>query len=104
MAEDTESTWWYELRVNFYIENEAGEYELDDTLSIPRKKLQKGMSIFTGLDRKGGWTRWGNQYIEDVRPTGVLTTAGLLVPGKAVVVNIDNVMPYRSGYYSLCIR
>lgn len=104
MLENTGNTWWYELKVNFYIENENGEYDLDDSLAIPRRKLQNGMSIFTYLDRKGGWTRWGNQYIKEVKPNGVLTTAGLLEPGKAIIVNIDNVMPYRNGYYSMCIR
>lgn len=104
MADNTESIWWYELKVNFYIENGKGEYEWDDSLVIPRKELKAGMSIFGGLDRKGGWTRWGNQYVEEVKPTGVLTTAGLLVPGKAIIVKIHNVMPYYDGYYSMCIH
>ena len=25
MADNTENTWWYELKVNFYIENGKGE-------------------------------------------------------------------------------
>ena len=50
------STFWHELRVDFYIEDGTGEYEWDDSLSIPREKLRLGMALFDGLDRKGGWT------------------------------------------------
>lgn len=104
MQDNTGHTWWYELKVKFYIENGEGEYEFDDSVAIPRKELKSGMSIFDGLDRKGGWTRWGNQYVEEVTPTGVLTTAGLLEPGKSITVSIDNVMPYRNGYYCMYIH
>ena len=63
------STFWYELRVNFYIENGTGEYELDETLTIPRNKLRVGMALFEGLDRKGGWTRWATCMSKPLKPT-----------------------------------
>lgn len=98
------STFWYELRVNFYIENGTGEYELDETLTIPRNKLRVGMALFEGLDRKGGWTRWGNVYVEAIEADGVVTTKGLASTANSVVVAVKNVMPYRDGYYSIRLR
>ena len=98
------STYWYELRVDFYIEDGTGEYEWDDSLSIPREKLCLGMALFDGLNRKGGWTAWGNVYVEELRPDGVLTCAGLVSTAKSVVKNVRNVMPYRDGYFSIRLR
>ena len=96
------STFWYELRVDFYIDNGTGEYELDESLAIPRNKLHVGMALFHNLDRKGGWTAWGNEYIEDIRADSVFTSAGLVTTARSVVVDVRNVMPYRDGYF--CIR
>jgi len=98
------STFWYELRVSFYIENGMGEYELDDRLAIPRNKLRVGMALFEGLDRKAGWTRWGNVHVEAIEADGVVTTSGLASTASSVVVAIKNVMPYRDGYYSISLR
>ena len=91
-------------RVNFYIDNGTGEYELDETLTIPRNKLRVGMALFEGLDRKGGWTRWGNVYVEAIEADGVVTTKGLASTASSVVVAVKNVMPYRDGYYSIRLR
>ena len=98
------STFWYELRVKFYIEDGTGDYEWDDTIVIPREELRVGMSLFDGLDRKAGWTRWGDELVKAIEPDGVMTTAGLVTTERSVVVGKRNVMPYRDGYYSISLN
>ena len=98
------STFWNELIVDFYIDDCKGDYELDDRLVIPRENLCVGMDLFDGLNRKGGWTNWGTEYVKSINVDGVDTTAGLVTMVSSVIVEVNNVMPYREGYYRISLK